>query len=239
MLRLIVLVVTVLFFSGCSYYLHKRQIPVPLGNQVVNIVHEDYGPGKVFVHLHANETTALKAARKVAHQLGGQVITLEHAKTRDIAFDYHGRHYEFDPNRIYTHRGIILTLQQHHCYHPEVVPIIEQFGKKILASIPSSQVVAVHNNQEYSLLDYLPHHSLEKDASHLCYNPKVYFRNFFLVTHPLDFKHYCSLGYNVVLQASNAANDGSLSIAFKNKSYVNVEAGFSQFHSQIQMLKNA
>jgi hypothetical protein len=237
--RIIILMGFVYCLSGCLYQIHATSTSIPLGNKVVKVVREDYGPGKVFVHVHANETTALKAARKVARIQGGQVITLVHEKNRDIEFDYHGRHYAFDPNRIYTHQGVVRTLKQHHCYHPQVVPLIENFGKKVLASIPKGKVIAVHNNQEYSLLDYLPHHELALDAKNLYYRPKIYYRNFFLVTRADDFNFYRSMGFNVVQQANGAFDDGSLSIALKRHQYINVEAGFDQLHHQVQMLKRA
>ena len=44
-----------------------------LGRTPIQIRHEYYGPGKVFVHLHANETTALLAGRAVARETSGQV----------------------------------------------------------------------------------------------------------------------------------------------------------------------
>lgn len=210
-----------------------------LGDRLVKIIKEDYGPGKVFVHLHANEVTALKAARRVAATEGGQVITLVHAPTRDIEFYYHGRHYAFDPNRIYTRQGIIETLKKHHCYRKDVVPMIERFAKQVLATIPSGKIVAVHNNKDYSLLDYLPHHSLARDAHALYYSKDVYYRNFYLVTQTKDFKHYRSMGFNVVQQAVHAKDDGSLSIALKHRNYVNVEAGYNELRPQIQMLKLA
>lgn len=226
--------------SGCTFHrVHADYQNIYLGDRLVKIVREDYGPGKIFVHLHANEVTALKAARKVASTDGGQVITLIHAPTRDIEFHYHGHAYAFDPNRIYTHQGIIKTLKKHHCYRPEVLPLIKRFAKQVLATIPSGKIVAVHNNKDYSLLDYLPLHPLAQDARALYYSQHVYYRNFYLVTQGQDFNRYKKLGFNVVQQAINAQDDGSLSIALKQRHYVNVEAGYGELKPQIQMLKLA
>jgi hypothetical protein len=47
------------------------------------------------------------------------------------------------------------------------------------------------------------------------------------------------MGFNVVQQAGNAFDDGSLSIALKRYQYINVEAGYDQLHHQMQMLKRA
>ncbi len=211
-----------------------------LGRTPVIIRHEDYGPGKVFVHVHANETTALTAARHIARRQGGHIITLVHEKKRDVTFKYHGKHYTFDPNRIYTRQGIRKTLRVHHCQNRQAEKIIAKFAKTFLSEIPAGKVVAVHNNAGYSLLDYLPKHSLAHDAEEVYYNkPYESYRNFFLVTKAPDFYRYKIMGYNVVQQAHDVTDDGSLSVALSHRTYVNVEAGFKQLTRQIRMLSVA
>jgi hypothetical protein len=211
-----------------------------LGQTKVKLRVEDYGPGKVFVHLHANETTALAAARAVAKQSGGQVITLVHQKKRDIHFVYRGHHYEFDPNRVFTHQGVRHTLIKHHCYDPRVIPMIRSFAQTVLSSIPSGQkIIAVHNNKDYSLRDYFPKHELAHDASDYYYKPHSNYRNFYLVTSANDFMRYKKFGFNVVNQAKQATDDGSLSIALAKRQYINVEAGYGELTPQKQMLLKA
>ena len=211
-----------------------------LGQTPIQIRHENYGPGKVYVHLHANETTALLAAREVARQYGGQVITLVHQKERDIGFIYRKHRYTFDPNRIFTPQGVRHTLIKHHCYDPRVIPMIKHFAEVLLKTIPTKQkVVAVHNNKEYSLRDYFPKHELAHDALSYYYKTKSNYRNFYLVTTNEDFKRFKTFGFNVVEQAKVARDDGSLSIAMANNDYVNVEAGFGQLQFQKKMLQKA
>ena len=48
--------------------------------------------------------------------------------------------------------------------------------------LPKGKIIAVHNNESYSLHDYLPGHHLESDARLLHVEKKNYYRNFFLVT---------------------------------------------------------
>lgn len=225
-----------------THYLSKvTKKRVFLGNTPVVIQHEDYGPGKIFVHVHANETTALIAARQVARMQGGHVMTLVHEPTRDIQFKYRGKTYTFDPNRIYTPRGIRLTLKAHHCQSLQAEKIIARFAKTLISDIPPGQkVVAVHNNKGYSLLDYLPQHSLAHDAQEVFYNkPYENYRNFFLVTKAKEFYRYKISGYNVVHQAKNVTDDGSLSVALSNRTYVNAEAGFHDLARQMRMLRIA
>lgn len=210
-----------------------------LGSTRVIIQREDYGPGKVFVHPHANETTALEAARLVARAYGGQVITLMHTRTRNIKFSYHGKQCQFDPNRIFTAQGIKLTLLTHGCYDKQSEAIVSAFGQQFLASIPSGKVIAVHNNNGYSLKNYFKNQSLAKDAKLIFYNPNRFYRNFYLVTKPKDFQFFKSLGYNVVLQSSLASDDGSLSVVLSDHQYINVEAGYGQLFQQMTMLEHA
>lgn len=227
--------------SNTHYLAKVTKKRVFLGKTPIVIQHENYGPGKIFVHVHANETTALNAARQIARIQGGHVMTLVHEPTRDIRFKYHGKTYTFDPNRIYTPKGIRLTLKAHGCRSDEAEQIISSFAKTILAEIPPGQkVVAVHNNKGYSLLDYLPKHALAHDAQAVFYNKAdEYYRNFFLVTKAKEFYRYKISGYNVVQQATHVTDDGSLSVALSNRTYVNVEAGFNQLARQMRMLRVA
>jgi len=210
-----------------------------LGDTPVVIQREDYGPGKIFVHVHANETTALEAARLVARTEGGQVVTLVHAKTRNIEFHYHGLACGFDPNRIYTDVGIAKTLTEFKCNHAEVRSLVKGFARKVLQSIPAGKIVAVHNNHGYSLLYYLPHHSLAADAQKVYYNPKMWYRNFYFVTEINDFERYRRDGFNVVLQSPHVSDDGSMAVYFRHRQYANIEAGYTQLFTQMRMIKQA
>ena len=210
-----------------------------LGDTKVLIQLENYGPGKIFVHVHANETTALEAARRIARSNGGQVVTLIHVKERDVHFHLNGRAYAFDPNRIYTRLGIQKTLKMHGCYDAKAAHVVATFAKKVLATIPSGKVVAVHNNKGYSLRDYLPHHSLAPDAQKIYLKGRSNYRNFFLVTQRHDFYRLKTLGFNVVHQARHVSDDGSLSVALARRHYVNVEAAFGELHQQMNMLAHA
>lgn len=88
---------------------HAAQYSVNVGDSRVLIKQQSNGCGKAFVHVHQNETTALKAARAVVKARGGSVLTLVHSGGRNIVFHLRHTRYEFDPNRIYTDRGIKKT----------------------------------------------------------------------------------------------------------------------------------
>lgn len=236
------LVCVCLFIFGCVTLITPKHVYKQvcwLGDTKVIIQREDFGPGKVFVHVHANETTALDAARRVAQAEGGHVITLVHAKERDIHFRYHGKDYAFDPNRIYTAQGIKKTLKAHGCYDKKGARIVARFAHQVTANIPRGKIIAVHNNKGYSLRDYLPKHELANDATHLYLQTYSNYRNFFLVTKVHDFYRLKNSGFNVVHQAKHVSDDGSMSVALRKRHYVNVEAAFGELHAQMNMLRYA
>jgi hypothetical protein len=211
---------------------------VRLGDTPVVIKHIK-GQGKMFVHLHHNEYTALKAAKAVIKKEGGSLITLEHPGGRNIVFRMHHQRYEFDPNRIFSDVGIKKTLSRNGAYSLAAHREVKKLALKIKEYLPAGKVIAVHNNESYSLKDYLPGHGLAEDAKAVYMTPKQYFRNFFLVTRYKEFWRLKQKGFNGVLQQSNAMDDGSLSILLAKNNYINVEAGYTQLKAQIKMLRQA
>lgn len=224
-----------LFFCQFAYAMNHI---VMVGDEKVEIKHT-LGKGKTYVHVHHNEQTALKAAQAVVQKDGGSLITLVHSGGRNIVFHLNNQRYEFDPNRIFTDKGIKKTLSQFGPYTPRAHQEVNKLASKIKQLLPKGKVVAVHNNSSYSLKDYLPGKSLERDAQAIHMVPENYFRNFYLVTKINDFLRLKSQGYNGVLQKPSATDDGSLSIYLAKNEYINVEAGYDQLIEQIKMLQHA
>lgn len=216
-----------------------QQYPVRLGDTIVTIVQERHGKGKAFIHVHENETTALKAAQTIIRHQGGSLITLRHGGDRNITFSLHHRHYEFDPNRIFTNQGIYKTLNAYGPYSKAAHRAVKRLATQILHLLPQGKVIAVHNNETFSLNDYMPGQNLAHEARGLHFNEHQYYRNFFIVTQKQDFIRLKSQNYNSVWQAKSAQDDGSLSIRLIKHKYINVEAGYDQLLRQINMLKHA
>lgn len=200
------------------------------------IIKQTPGKGKTYVHVHQNEQTALKAAKFAIQKQGGSLITLVHSGGRNIVFHLNNQRYEFDPNRIYTDKGIKKTLAQYSRYTPEAHHEVKKLASKIKELLPEGKVVAVHNNATYSLKDYLPGHKLASDAKALHMSPKNYYRNFYLVTQVKDYLRLKMDGFNGILQRNSATDDGSLSIFLAKQEYINVEAGYNQLFEQVKML---
>lgn len=214
-------------------------IPVVLGDETVIIQQQQIGKGKVFIHLHQNETTALQAAKTVISEEGGCLLTLIHSGKRNIVFHLGQKRYEFDPNRIFTDVGIKKTLLNFGAYSPDAHRAVQKLALEIKRRIPGGKIIAVHNNQSYSLKDYLPGHPLALEAAQLSYRDKLHARNFYLMTQQHDFLRLVNLKFNGVLQAPLACDDGSLSIYLSHRDYINVEAGYDQLAAQVKMLRNA
>lgn len=231
------LILCCIFFHAIAF---AANYPVKMGDTLIIVKVEKKGPGKMFVHLHQNETTALHAARAMVAAKGGSILTLVHPGGRNIIFRLQGQRYEFDPNRIYSDAGIKKTLRQFGPYTPAAHRTVQKLATKIKQLLPKSgKIIAVHNNQCYSLKDYLPGHSLSAEAKKLHFHDKHQYRNFYLVTRDHDFLRLRDLKFNSVLQARQATDDGSLSVYLANRQYVNVEAGFDQLKAQIKMLQYA
>jgi hypothetical protein len=224
------LLLLVLTQTGCAIN-HK----VLVGDERV-VVQQTVGKGKTYVHVHHNEQTALKAAKIAIRKQGGSLITLVHSGGRNIVFHIKDQRYEFDPNRIYTDKGIKKTLTQYSRYTPEAHHEVKKLANKIKELLPEGKVVAVHNNATYSLKDYLPGRKLAHDAKALHMSPDNYYRNFYLVTQLKDYVRLKLDGFNGILQKKSATDDGSLSIYLAKGDYINVEAGYNQLVEQTKML---
>ena len=233
-MRNLLIILLLLVNAGCS-----SQKIVRVGSTSVVIKHIKKGNGKNFVHLHQNEKTALQAARRVVQTEGGSVLTLVHPGARNIVFYLDSNRYEFDPNRIFTDVGIKKTLKQFGPYSPKAHNEVKKLAEQIKGALPPGKIIAVHNNHDYSIKKYFPGNELQHDAKELTFDPQSFFRNFYLVTQNYDFTRLKKLGFNAVLQAPSAVDDGSLSVYLTHRDYVNVEAGYGQLIAQIHMLKVA
>ncbi|MCC5015629.1 MULTISPECIES: protein tyrosine phosphatase [unclassified Legionella] len=229
----------IFFYLIVHSLVYAATYPVMLGNTKVEII-KQYGKGKTFVHLHENEKTALAAAKTFIKAKGGSLITLRHSGTRNIVFHLRRVRYEFDPNRIFTDRGIKKTLKQYGSYSPAAHTEVSKFADKIKRLLPKNEtVVAVHNNRTYSIKEYFPKHPLAKDIKALHYRPKSNYRNFYFVTKSEEYRRLKKLKFNVALQSNSATDDGSLSFYLAKKNYINIESAFGALKDQLRMLYHA
>jgi hypothetical protein len=217
------------------------------GNKSTLVLLSQYGKRKdiVMLNVHNNETTSVDAAKKVLEQTGGLLIEVENEGERLINFKKHRKNFQFDPNRIFTSKGLHQNLQMlNGQITASASNSVKAFSKFILQQIPKSAriLIALHNNDdgEYSIDSYKPFGDKVKDALRISKNPEIDPDNFFLVTTNKVFNHLKASGFNAALQNSaKAKDDGSLSIYYgrRKKVYVNVEAEHNSLSEQTRMLQ--
>lgn len=195
-----------------------------------------------FIQLHDDEHTAETAAATFLKAHGGTFISIENGGNRFIHFSRNGRKYKFDPNRIFSAKGIQDNLTLFKSHSAVAVKSVSDFRDFLLSFLPDTTlVIAVHNNTEgrYSIRSYKEDKTLKQDAAAVHINPFQDGDDFFITTDYGLFKKLAEANYNCVLQKEDAVNDdGSLSFYFgrRGRSYINVEAQSGHLAEQQQML---
>lgn len=231
------IVLLLLFFIMMPTFASKEVIR--LGDSSVTLYWHNNGE-PVFVHLHESETTAWQAIRQHTSQHGGSYLHLHQSGQRNICFNQQKKRYCFDPNRIFTDEGIKKTLSTHsRQYHPAAHKEVTKLSNRIKQIIAKRPVIAVHNNREYSMRDYMNKHNLADEAQALHWHDARRYRDFLLITQSHLWSKIKQTPHNAVLQADNSTDDGSLSIWMANYAYINCEAGYGHLKQQLHQLKLA
>lgn len=218
---------------------------LPLGGAKINVA-ESRSPGAplLYVNLHDDENTSAQAGLELLGRTGGRLLELRHSGRREVVFELGARTYRFDPNRIFTRRGVEQTLAKLSQRDAEAERLVERFAADLLALYKIDQaetVVALHNNGEkgYSALSYTAGQPLAGDAEDVFIAPDRDPDDFFFVTERSVFEALRKQGSNVVLQDNRrVTDDGSLSVycGRAGTRYINVEAKHGHLSEQIKML---
>lgn len=202
--------------------------PYLLGDKTIAIKILRNGSGSNFVCPHDNENTASAIAAVMVRAHGGTLIELSHSGERNINFSHAGVAYTFDPNRMFTDRGIKATLQALGPYSEDAYALVKNFADVVKLYFKPGLIIAMHNNTNgaYSIRSYIAGGDMQTEASQVYVNPDIDPDNFFFVTTLNLFNRLKDRNFNVVLQASRTSDDGSLSVyaAQKGVPYVNIEA---------------
>jgi hypothetical protein len=196
------------------------------------------------VHLHDDEMTAKNATHRFLEHQGGTLVSIPNNGERLIRFPFKGKLYTFDPNRMFTRKGIIESLQIFQPYNAQAVPEVERFANSFLQKFPgNSFIIAMHNNTEnkYSVHSYLPKGSLQDEAAQVYLSKNMDPDDFVFTTDHRIFSKLKKRDISVVLQKKKpATDDGSLSILLgrKNKAYANIEAEHDHLDVQLHLLKS-
>jgi hypothetical protein len=218
------------------------------GNDTTVIRASQYGKRKdiVMINLHSDETTSVEAAKSILSETGGLLVQIENDTTRLISFEKNGKEFQFDPNRIFTAKGLEQNFEKlNGSLSKPAIHSIESFGKFILKQIPKSTrtLIALHNNNDsgYSIESYKGSGMYANEVLKIHTNADFDPDDFFLVTNQGVFAKLKTAGYNFVLQNNKRAkDDGSLSIYYgwRKKNYINVEAEHGHLNEQAEMLRS-
>jgi hypothetical protein len=229
-----------------AFTLSEKTIFHKLGDKIISFKVSQYGESvnTCCVNLHDDEMTAVKAARSVLEEQGGVLIKIENDAKRNISFPFKGVIYSFDPNRIFSRTGIMLTLKAKGKIDPLAVIEVEKFAAHLLQLIPDSIscLIALHNNTngDFSVKTYLPGGMRQNDASQVYADEWQDIDDIALTTDQLIYNKMSSLGYNSILQDNEKVfKDGSLSVYYgeQNRRYINIETQHGKTVQYREMLK--
>jgi hypothetical protein len=224
----------------------EKIITHKLGDRTIAIKVAQYGETATTccINLHDDEITAVKAAHTVLAERGGVLIKIENNSKRNISFPFKGVVYTFDPNRIFSRSGILLTLKAKGKINPLAVIEVEKFAALLLQLIPDSVacLVALHNNTDgdFSVRTYLPGGPRQNDASQVYADEWQDIDDIALTTDLAIYNKMSAQGYNSILQDNNNVfKDGSLSVYYgeRNKRYINIETQHGKTNQYTEMLK--
>lgn len=199
--------------------------------------------GFIYFHPHENEHGSAVVTRHVIRAEGGRLVEIRSQGERLITFKLKGTTYSFDPNRMFTDAGLDSSLAHFAPISEAPLDCARNLRKAVLNLLGDGKtpIVAVHNNGEdrLSALSYRKGGPLQAQASKVALNPNERPHNFFLVLDQVVFSRLHHAGFNTVLQAPNAPDDGSLSIFCQQNHwpYVNVEAAENDMNQQQRMLE--
>ncbi len=108
----------------------------------------------LFINLHDNESTSVKAAEQYLNEIGGRIINIENNGERFINFRHKDQYFSFDPNRIFSPAGIDSTIKLlSSCYDPGAAKEVSKFATTLAAQYidSSNLIISLHNNMDSSL----------------------------------------------------------------------------------------
>ena len=221
---------------------HPIDVEIPLGDStVVLAVHEHGDLTFSMLVLHDDENTAVEAGLTFIEEHEGRLVELRAQGERRVSFSIDGKHYDFDPNRIFTDAGIRAGLEPE--ASDEAIATTHRFADSLLVVYnPHHVIVALHNNtpDNYSALSYVEGGQYESDAEAVHIEEGVDPDDFFFVTDRALYVALRADDFNVVLQNNErVTDDGSLSVwaAQNDFRYVNVEAEHGHLEQQTAMIE--
>lgn len=203
-------------------------------------------PNINFLVIHDNEDTGVKAAFEYIRFSGGTITDPQYGGIRNYSFTHNETPVNIDPNSIYTETGIRQKLDDVGIDDDEVVDELSKVSKVILNYYSADKpeyILTLHNNGDggFGIASYLEGYELESTADSVHINFQMDPDDLILVTDKLLYNALKKEDVNVVLQAADAPDDGSLSIyAMQNQiPYINVEVQHGHQHENLRLIEIA
>lgn len=222
--------------------LELKATRVSLGDSTVFLISSLNFDGKVILlNVHENEQTAINTMIRKGIEDSLPFLFLHQREQRRIFFNVNDTIHSIDPNRMFTAQGIRNTMMDSMFYTMAGERQAKRLTSAVLRRVENrSWIVTMHNNTEdnYSILSYVEGGDEEMNAEEVVLRKKEDPDDFILTTNELLFNQLKTAGVNIVLQAQNPMDDGSLSVYCEqnNLPYVNVEAQHGHFEKQLQLL---
>ena len=221
-----------------------RQLLALGANRVELHITESGSGGLTFINVHENEQTSVRAARALMQRQPGRLVELRARGERLLSFRLGLCAHTVDPNRIFTEAGLAATLRTLGPDSAAAREAVRRLREALLGLLPAPDgrpIVALHNNAgaRYSIVHYAAGGRLAAEAAQVHVARAASPNEFFVVTQPQLYQPLADDGFNVVLQADTAADDGSLSVWAQGhrRPYVNVEAFHGRIDEQRRMLE--
>lgn len=242
--------ITVVFLSLLSCHSKDRSMAnlklkaskVQLGDSAVFLISSTNLDGSVILlNVHENEQTAISTMISKGLKDSLPFLFIHQREQRRVFFRVNDTVHSIDPNRIYTPQGIQNTLIDSMFYTRAGELQAKRLSEVLLRRVQNrSWVVTLHNNTEdnYSILSYCKGGGEDMNAEEVVLSEKEDPDDFILTTDRGLFDELKNEGVNIVLQARNPLDDGSLSVYCEqnNIPYVNVEAQHGHSGKQNQLL---
>jgi hypothetical protein len=199
--------------------------------------------GFIYFHPHENEHGSAAVTRHTIREFGGRLVEIRSQGEQLVKFRFKGVTYSFDPNRMFTDAGLESSLAHFAPISQGPLDCARNLRNAVLSELGRGKtpIIAVHNNapQGISALYYQNSGMFAAQAARVVINPAQNPHDFFVVLDERLFRRLHHAGFNTVLQAPNAPDDGSLAVFCQQHHwpYVSVEAADSDMNQQQRMLE--
>lgn len=197
----------------------------------------------IFLNVHEDETTSIETLIRYSEMDPIPFFYLKHQQTRRVHFTLKGKNYDFDPNRIFTRKGIRKTLKDGENRSHKARKVAKKLAAEILGRLQGARaVVALHNNTDvnYSIKSYDVDGDEAQNTKWVYINEEMDPDDFIYTTNERFYQAFKERKINVILQDNTGyVNDGSLSVyCGKNEiPYINIETQKGHFDEQMALLK--